>query len=113
MLRGSPPAAATEISARMRRSRAARWRSSCRRSSGCTGRTDVSRPAGRNEDAGREQIREHEPAALDDLAAAHGDRRGEHRAVRDARVELAVLAARVDAGREIVEERGVEGAAGE
>ena len=58
-------------------------------------------------------IGEHESVAVDDLAEVDIDRAGEHRAVIDERMELAVLAARVDAGRQIGEQRAVEVAAGE
>src|SRR5690348_16149242 len=56
----------------------------------------------------RQQVRELETVALDDLADADLDGPLEHRAVRHERMKLAALAARVDGGWQRVEERAVE-----
>src|SRR5207244_3086887 len=94
----------------------------CRRATrrGRGRRRSRSRSAGASRFASdRDQVAEDEPVALDHLAAPAGDRLGEDRPGGHERVELAVLAARIDAARKLGKqlfvvvapaEAGVEGA---
>ena len=59
------------------------------------------------------QIAPDEPLARDDLAGLDRRAAAEHRTGVDEGMELAVLAARIDAGRQVGEQRRVELAAGE
>ena len=58
------------------------------------------------------KIREGEAVTIDDFTEAHGDRVIEHRARMRKRVELAILAARIDICGQVVEQRLIEGPAG-
>ena len=51
---------------------------------------------GRGGAVARQKVEKHESVALHYLASRHVDKAGEHRAVPDEAVELAVLAARID-----------------
>ena len=61
----------------------------------------------------RNQIGETEPVTFHDLAHRSFQRLAEHRSGEDTRMELTVLAARIDALRQLVEERVIEPTAGE
>src|SRR2546428_367998 len=61
---------------------------------------------------GGHDVREDEPVALNDFADLDGNRLSKHRPLKGVSVELAVLAARVNAAGKLAEQLGVEGPAG-
>src|ERR1043166_416725 len=64
-----------------------------------------------SDSAGRKEVSEHEPVALDDLASDDRNTVGQHRSRGHEGVELAALAARIDTHGEIGEQLLVEVAA--
>src|SRR5581483_12457004 len=78
-----------------------------------TGLIELGRCWSAHPTSGGQQITENEAVARHPLA--RGDRNGcpKHRARAREGVELAVLGTRVDAGRQLGEQRGIEAAAGE
>ena len=72
-----------------------------------SGRRPLARGCGR-----AVQVAEHEAVAGDDLAGLDGDGPLEHRPGAGEGVELAVLGARIDAGRQFGQQGGIEAPAG-
>ena len=69
-------------------------------------------PLARRAGDGGHDVREDEPVALNDFADLDGNWLLKHRPLKGVSVELAVLAARVNAAGKLAEQLGVEGPAG-